>query len=236
MSPGSLVERRRFFGRDPQRSLEAKERTAPSTNSLHFRLLAVFLLLAVSPLAVLCQKPAPTPTPAPTPQRTGKSYSSEPPARKPPPPAPQAQSPVTFSDITSWSGIDFKRAPSFTSLKYLLEAMGGGVAMFDYDNVGRMDLFFTNGAALKDPMPKTEMPDKRDAKFWNRLYHQKADGTFADVTESSGLKGNGYSMGVAAADYDNDGHTDLYVTGYGGNYLYHNNGDGTFTDVTKKAG
>ena len=235
MSAGPLVESHGVSGGDPQRSLELKERAAPSTH-LHFRLLLLFMLLAVSPFAVLCQKPTPTPTPTPTPQRTGKSYSSEPPARKPAPPPPQAKSPVTFSDITSWAGIDFKRAPSFTSLKYLLEAMGGGVAMFDYDNDGRMDLFFTNGAALKDPMPKTEMPDKRDAKFWNRLYHQKADGTFADATESSGLKGNGYSMGVAAADYDNDGHTDLYVTGFGGNYLYHNNGDGTFTDVTKRAG
>ncbi len=114
--------------------------------------------------------------------------------------------------------------------------MGGGVAMFDYDNDGRMDLFFTNGAALKDPMPRTEMPDKRDPKFWNRLYHQKKDGTFEDVTESAGLRGDGYSMGVAAADYDNDGFTDLYVTGYGGNHLYHNNGDGTFTDVAKRLG
>ena len=60
--------------------------------------------------------------------------------------------------------------------------------MFDYDNDGRMDLFFTNAAALKDPMPKTEIPDKRDAKYWNRLYHQKADGTFEDVTESSGTQ------------------------------------------------
>jgi hypothetical protein len=114
--------------------------------------------------------------------------------------------------------------------------MGGGVAMFDYDNDGRMDLFFTNGALLKDPMPKGEAPDKRDQKYWNRLYHQKKDGTFEDVTEASGLKGEGYSMGVAAADYDNDGYTDLYVTGYGGNHLYHNNKDGTFTDVTKKLG
>lgn len=143
---------------------------------------------------------------------------------------------MTFSDITSLLGINFKRAPSFTSLKYLLEAVGGGVAMFDYDNDGRMDLFFTNAAGLKDPMPKTEMPDKRDPKYWNRLYHQKADGTFEDVTEASGLKGVGFSMGVAAADYDNDRYTDLYVTGYGGNNLYHNNGDGTFTDITGKAG
>jgi hypothetical protein len=201
-------------------------------NLFRLSLLFVLLFLAVNPLMVFGQQS----TPSPTPQRTGKSYSSEVPTKKPPPPAPQAQSPVTFTDITSLTGINFKRAPSFTSLKYLLEAMGGGVAMFDYDNDGRMDLFFTNGASLKDPMPKTETPDKRDAKYWNRLYHQKADGTFEDVTEPSGLKGSGFSMGVAAADYDNDRYTDLYVTSYGGNYLYHNNGDGTFTDVTKKAG
>ena len=114
--------------------------------------------------------------------------------------------------------------------------MGGGVAMLDYDNDGRMDLFFTNGAALKDPMAKTDVPDKRDAKYWNRLYRQKDNGTFQDVTEASGLKGDGFSMGVAIADFDNDGDTDLYVTGYGANHLYRNNGDGTFTDVTKKAG
>ena len=114
--------------------------------------------------------------------------------------------------------------------------MGGGVAIFDYDNDGRMDLFFTNGALLKDPMAKGSVPDKSDPKFWNRLYHQKADGTFEDVTERAGLKGYGYSMGVAAGDYDNDGRVDLYVTGYGENHLYHNNGDGTFTDVAKKLG
>ena len=198
--------------------------------------LTVLLFLGVSQFVVSGQQPTPSPTPGPTPQRTGKSYSSETTTKKPPPPAPQAQSPVTFTDVTSLSGVTFKRAPSFTSMKYLLEAMGGGVAMFDYDNDGRMDLFFTNGASLKDPMPKTDLPDKREAKYWNRLYHQKVDGTFADATETSGVKGNGYSLGVAAADYDNDGGVDLYVTGYGGNYLYHNNGDGTFTDVTKKVG
>ena len=197
-----------------------------------FFLVAIGFYLDVH--AAIAQKGAPSPTP--TPQRTGKSYSSETPTKKPPPPSPQAKSPVTFTDITNLAGINFKRAPSFTSLKYLLEAMGGGVGMFDYDNDGRMDLFFTNGASLKDPMPKSETPDKRDAKYWNRLYHQEVDGTFEDVTETSGLKGNGFSMGVAAADYDNDGRVDLYVTGYGGNYLYHNNGDGTFTDVTKKTG
>src|SRR6266850_3118836 len=95
-------------------------------------LLAALLCLCYLPL-VLAQQPSPSPTP----QRTGKSYSSETPNKKPPPPAPQAQSPVTFTDITALTGINFKRAPSFTSIKYLLEAMGGGVAMFDYDNDGR---------------------------------------------------------------------------------------------------
>src|SRR6185436_20121436 len=92
---------------------------------------------------------------------------------------------------------------------------------------GRMDLFFTNGAALKDT-------DKTQPKYWNRLYQQKPDGTFTDVTERAGLKGAGYSMGVAAADYDNDGFVDLFVTGYKSDRLYHNNGDGTFKDVTLK--
>jgi hypothetical protein len=156
--------------------------------------------------------------------------------KNPPPPGPRAPSPVTFSDITRLAKIDFKHAGSPTSQKYLLETMGGGVAIFDYDNDGRMDLFFTNGALLKDPMAKGELPDKRDPKYWNRLYHQKTDGMFEDVTECAGLKGEGFSMGVAAADYDNDGYVDLYVTGFGDNHLYHNNGDGTFTDLAKKLG
>ena len=141
---------------------------------------------------------------------------------------------MTFTDITAQSGVNFKHAASKTSLKYLLETMGGGVAIFDYDNDGRMDLFFTNGAALKEPMAKDEMPDKSQPKYWNRLYQQKIDGTFTDVTERAGLKGVGYSMGVAAADYDNDGYCDLFVTGYKANNLYRNNGDGAFSDVTNK--
>ena len=174
-------------------------------------------------------------TPAQT-QRTGRSYDSGGPGKKPPPSMPQAPSPVTFKDISAFTKIDFNHIASPTSQKYLLEAMGGGVALFDYDNDGRLDLFFTNGARLLDPMPKGTMPVKDAPKYWNRLYHQKADGTFEDVTERAGLKGEGYSMGVAAGDYDNDGYADLYVTAYGFNTLYRNNRDGTFTDVTKRAG
>jgi hypothetical protein len=114
--------------------------------------------------------------------------------------------------------------------------MGAGVALFDYDNDGRLDIFLVNGAPLQDPTPKGAIPQKTGQNYWNRLYHQKQDGTFEDVTEKAGLQGVGYDMGVAVGDYDNDGFEDLYVTAYGGNKLYHNNGDGTFTDVTEKAG
>lgn len=107
---------------------------------------------------------------------------------------------------------------------------------YDYDNDGRLDIFLVNGAPLADPTPKGTIPEKIGLKHWNRLFHQKTDGTFEDVTEKAGLPGTGYGMGVAVGDYGNDGFEDLYVTAYGGNKLYHNNGDGIFTDVTAQAG
>jgi enediyne biosynthesis protein E4 len=150
-------------------------------------------------------------------------------------PTPQVQ----FTDVTRSLKVDFKHENSATSNKYLVETMGGGVALLDYDKDGRLDIFFTNGAKVDDPMPDGKAPNKSDRKFWNRLYHQEADGTFTDVTEKAGLSGmpqNRYGMGVAVGDYDNDGYEDIYVTSFGGNTLYHNNGNGTFTDVTKAAG
>jgi enediyne biosynthesis protein E4 len=141
-----------------------------------------------------------------------------------------------FLNLTERSKITFVNHASHTSRKYLPEAMVGGVAMLDYNNDGLLDLFFVNGAELKDPMPPSAAPDKSNQKYWNRLYRNNGDGTFTDVTEKAGLKGEGFGMGVAAADYDNDGFTDLYVTAVGHNILYRNNGDGTFTDVTKSAG
>jgi hypothetical protein len=141
-----------------------------------------------------------------------------------------------FVDITPRTGVHFRTEASATSQKYLLETMGGGVAIFDYDGDGLMDLFFVNGAKLSDPMRPSAAPDKSDPRYWNRLYRNNGDGTFTDVTEKAGLQGCCYGMGVAVGDYDNDGHPDLYVTGWGSNTLYHNNGDGTFTDVTRKAG
>lgn len=152
------------------------------------------------------------------------------------PPVPQSSSSEAFVDITDRLGINFQYHASHTSKKYLLETMGPGVALFDYDNDGRLDIYLVNGTPLADPTPKGTTPQKADSRYWNRLYHQKSDGTFEDVTEKTGLQGVGYGMGVAVGDFDNDGYEDLYVTAYGGNKLYHNNGNGTFTDITEKAG
>lgn len=141
-----------------------------------------------------------------------------------------------FSDIAARAGVDFRHAASRTSQKYLIETMGSGVAMLDYDGDGYLDLFLVNGARLADPMLLGREPDKTDSRYWNRLYHNNGDGTFTDVTRKAGLMGTRYGMGVAVADYDNDGRPDLYVTNLGRNTLYHNNGDGTFSDVTDQAG
>lgn len=153
-----------------------------------------------------------------------------------PPSQSDAATPGLFRDVTSALGVHFQNRSTHTSKKYLIETMGAGVALFDYDNDGRLDIFLVNEAPITDPTPKGTIPRKTGPEYWDRLYHQKPDGTFEDVTEKAGLQGVGYDMGVAAGDYDNDGYEDLYVTSFGGNKLYHNNGDGTFTDVTEKAG
>jgi enediyne biosynthesis protein E4 len=139
-----------------------------------------------------------------------------------------ADSPILFENTIDASKIHFVLKNSVSPQRYSIETMTGGVALFDYDNDGLLDIFFTNGAEI--PSLK-----KSDASFSNRLFRNNGDGTFADVTEKAGLAGLGYSMGVAAADYDNDGFVDLYVAGFDRNQLFHNNGDGTFTDVTEKA-
>jgi hypothetical protein len=136
---------------------------------------------------------------------------------------------ISFEDLIDRSGIRFQLNNSISPQRYSIETMLGGVAVFDYNNDGLLDIFFTNGAAI----PSLE---KSNSGFWNRLYRNNGDGTFTDVTEQAGVKGIGYSMGVAAGDFDNDGFVDLYVVGFNRNQLLHNNGDGTFTDVTEKAG
>ncbi|MEJ7608792.1 MAG: VCBS repeat-containing protein [Bryobacteraceae bacterium] len=141
-----------------------------------------------------------------------------------------------FEDVTARSGIRFRTEASKTPEKYLLESMVGGVGLIDYDGDGRLDIFFVNGAKLESPMKAGALPDKTDERFWNRLYRNNGDGTFTDVTAKAGVQGHSYGMGIAVADYDNDGHADLYVTNFGKNILYRNNGDGTFSDITDRAG
>jgi enediyne biosynthesis protein E4 len=148
----------------------------------------------------------------------------------------QSNVPGNFVDVTEKAGVHFLHVAPHTTRKYLIETMGSGVALFDCDNDGRLDLYLVNGAPYADPTLKGFIPQKTGVADWNRMYHQKSDGTFEDITEKSGLKGVGYGMGVAVADYDNDGYEDVFVTGYGGNHLYHNNGDCTFSDATEKAG
>jgi enediyne biosynthesis protein E4 len=163
----------------------------------------------------------------------GKSYTSGEIVR-PSTNAPQFPSPATFTDISGQSGVNFRHSSSSTASKFLPETMGAGVALFDFDNDGKLDIFFTNGALIEEKMVKDKIPEKTDPKFWNRLYHQKNDGTFEDVTEKSGLKGEGFNYGTAVGDFDKDGFQDIFVTKYGGGNLYRNNGNGIFTDVTKK--
>jgi hypothetical protein len=136
-----------------------------------------------------------------------------------------APSPIRFE----FQAIPFRLENDLTPARNAPESMPGGVAIFDYNRDGRPDLFFTNGAniaTLKKDSPK----------FRNRLFRNDGKGAFTDVTEAAGLAGIGYDMGVAVADYDNDGWPDLFVAGVHRNTLYHNNKDGTFSDVTVKAG
>ncbi len=140
-----------------------------------------------------------------------------------------AGSPIQFVDVANQSGIDFVVHNCPTPQKHMIETMAGGLAAFDYDGDGRPDIFFTNGADL--PSLKKTGP-----QYWNRLYHNEGNMKFRDVTEQAGVAGDGYSMGAAAGDYDNDGHPDLFVAGVNRNILYHNLGNGRFEDVTAKAG
>jgi hypothetical protein len=133
-----------------------------------------------------------------------------------------------FTDITRAAGIDFTNVNGASADKHLVETMGSGGLFFDYDNDGWPDIFLVDGGSLADRSVA--------ATARHRLYHNLHNGTFADVTATSGISHREYGMGACAGDYDNDGYVDLYVTNFGANTLYHNRHDGTFQDVTRAAG
>jgi enediyne biosynthesis protein E4 len=137
---------------------------------------------------------------------------------------------VQFVNVAKQAGLDAKTIfGAENSNKYLLETTGCGVAFFDYDNDGWLDIFFVNGTRF-------ETTFSAGAEPVSRLYKNNRDGTFTDVTFKAGLARTGWGQGVCAGDYDNDGHDDLFVSYWGDCALYRNNGNGTFTDVAAKAG
>jgi len=136
-----------------------------------------------------------------------------------------------FTDIAAKSTFSYRTNNNYTGRKYFPQPICGGVGILDYDQDGKMDIFFTNGAKL----PELK---KVDSSYYNCLLHNRGNGTFEDVTQKAGLAGEdlGFSFGVAVGDYDNDGYPDLFICNAGRNTLYHNNRDGTFTDVTQSSG
>lgn len=134
---------------------------------------------------------------------------------------------LKFTDATEQAGISFLHVNGFSEKRHFIETMGPGCAFLDYDGDGFLDIYFANGHELERPGGE---------KAANVLYRNRGDGAFADVTPAAGVGDTGYGMGVTAADYDNDGDLDLYITNYGPNVLYRNRGDGTFADVTPAAG
>ena len=142
--------------------------------------------------------------------------------------APLRQSSVSLWDVSQQCGISFLHTDGGGGQRYIVESVAAGLALFDYAGDGDIDIYFLNGA----PLLGTEVHEPPT----NALYRNDGGWRFVDVTHRAGVGDTGYALGIAAADYDNDGHRDLYVNNYGPNVLYHNNGDGTFTDVTTEAG
>jgi enediyne biosynthesis protein E4 len=182
-----------------------------ATSSVWTISLSLFLalLLTAMPLAQVAPKKSPSPAP-----------------HKTQPPSPAASVPK-FEDMAQRAGLTVAHISS-SDKKYIVESMSGGVGLIDCDNDGKLDIITVNGSTVQryrqggDPMIT--------------LYHQDADLKFTDITKSAGLTRKGWGMGIAVADYDNDGLQDIYVTGFGGNALYHNLGNCKFEDVTDKAG
>ena len=140
----------------------------------------------------------------------------------------QAASTIALHDVTDRTGIRFKHTDGSSGRHYIVETVSSGLALLDYDGDGRIDIYFPNGA----PLPGTESAEPPR----HALYRNLGNWRFEDVSEAAGVACAGYGLGATAADYDNDGQLDLYVSNFGPKFLYRNNGDGTFTDVTAAAG
>src|SRR5882724_1380517 len=149
------------------------------------------------------------------------------PSPTPTPDLPRPSGPIEFTDVTAQAGIHFKHNSGAFGKKYLPETLGEGCAFLDYDNDGWQDILFVNSM---------DWPEHKTAKSFLALYHNNQDGTFTDVTRQAGLAVEMYGIGVAVADYDNDGNEDIYITCVGPNHLFRNLGGGRFTDVTVRAG
>ncbi|MGE3310023.1 MAG: CRTAC1 family protein [Limisphaerales bacterium] len=143
---------------------------------------------------------------------------------------PTASTSIQFTDVTRETGIRFVHTDGGSGRRYIVESVASGLATFDYDGDGDVDIYFLNGA----PLPGVPADSRRPPR--NALYRNDGHWKFTDVTEKAGVGDTGYGLGVAVGDYDNDGDPDLYLNNFGPNVLYRNNGDGTFTEVTREAG
>ena len=151
----------------------------------------------------------------------------EPPPRPVAPPG-RADCPIRLADVTGSTGIPFKHSRGASGRKYILETVVAGLALFDYDGDGLIDVYLLNGTPLKGTAV--------DAPLRSRLYRNLGNWTFTDVTEKARVGDAGYGLGVTVGDYDNDGLPDIYVSNFGPYVLFHNHGDGTFAEVTARAG
>jgi len=185
------------------------------------KLLSALILFCFAALMVSCKQPQTAP---PTTQATAETATASP---SPSPTPPRPSGPIEFTDVTSEAGIRFKHNNGAFGKKYLPETIGSGGAFLDYDNDGWQDILLVNSM---------DWPENKKRRSFPALYHNNKDGTFTDVTQQAGLGIEMYGIGVAVADYDNDGNADIYITCVGPNHLFRNLGGGKFIEMTRATG